>query len=137
MNYVVPLCTLTNFKLVGVGTNCFYKLVRCKLFACQGLIIPILYLEVSSINQNPIIDVEVSGFLNMKGPSFMVDSFADILDVVVYYIHFIEPFFYNAVGEVIVVIMVYGVWIEGIKTSVEAECVASGSCIIIVEFRKS
>ena len=65
MDYVVPSGTLRDLKLISVGTNGFYDIVRSKPFACQRLIVPSFYLEVSSINQNPIVNAELSSFFNM------------------------------------------------------------------------
>ena len=66
MNYVVQSCTLRNLKSIGMGANRFYDLVRSKAVARQGLIVPSLNLKVSSIHQNPIVNVELSSFFNMK-----------------------------------------------------------------------
>ena len=131
MNYVVPLCTLRNLKLVGMGTNRFYYLVRSRPFACQRLIIASLHLEVSSINQNPIVDVELASIFNIQGSSFMVVTLENVVDMVVHYSHSVEPFFCSGGGEFVVVIEVYGAWIKAIETSVGGECVGRGGCSII------
>ena len=65
-------------------------------------------MEVSTINQNPIINVELFSFFNMSGTSFVVDSFEDVVDVVVHSSHSIEQFFCSGRGEFVVVIKVYG-----------------------------
>ena len=44
-------------------------------------------MEVSSINQDPIVDIEVSRIFNMKGAFFIVDLLEDIMDVVMYCSH--------------------------------------------------
>ena len=64
----------------------------------------------------------------------MVDAFADVVDMVVYRSHSVEPFFCGGGGEFIVVIKVYGVWIESIETSIRGELAGSGGCGIIGEF---
>ena len=104
MNFVVPLGTIRNIKSVGVETNSFYDLARYKVFTCQGLITPSLHLKVSSVNLDPIIDVEGSGFLHTKGASSVVDALEDVVDVVVHYSHSVEPFFCGRRAEFIVVI---------------------------------
>ena len=65
-------------------------------------------MEVSSINEDPIIDIEVSGFLNMKGASFVVDALEDVVDVFVHCSHSMKPLFCCGRGEFILVIKVYG-----------------------------
>ena len=109
MNYIVLSCSLWNLKSVGMRTNSFYHLIKYKLFACQGFIIPSLHLQVSSINQDPIVNVESSSYFNMKGTSFVVDLFKDVVDVVVHYSPSIQPFFCSGEGEFVVVVKVYGV----------------------------
>ena len=64
-------------------------------------------MQVSSINQDPFIHVEVSRFFNMKGTAFMIDLFKDVVDVIVHYSYSIEPFFYSGGGEFIVIVEVY------------------------------
>ena len=109
MNYVVPSCTLRNLKLIGIEANSFCDLVRFEPFVSQGLIIPILHLKALSVNQDPIINIEVSSYFNMKGTSFVVDLFKDVVDVVVHYSPSIQPFFCSGEGEFVVVVKVYGV----------------------------
>ena len=74
-------------------------------------------MEVLSINQNPIVNVELSNFFNMQGAAFMVDMFEDVVDMVVHYSQSVEPFFCGGGGEFVVVIKVYGAGIKAIKTS--------------------
>ena len=88
-------------------------------------------MEVSSVNQNPIVNVELSSFFNMQGTLFIVDTLEDIVDMVVHYSHSVEPFFCSGGGEFVVVIEVYGAWIKAIETSVGGECVGRGGCSII------
>ena len=94
---------------------------------------PRLDLEVSSINQDPIVIVEESAFFKIKGALFMVDSFEDVVDVVVHGKYSIKLFFCSVRGEFIVVIEVYSAWIKYIETSVEGEFVDSGVCGIIAK----
>ena len=131
MNYVVLSCALKNFKSIGMRTNSFHDFVRSKPLVCQGLIIPTLHLKVSSINQDPIVNIEVSCFLNMKGASFMVDSFKDIMDVVVHYSHLVKAFFCGKGGEFVVVVEVYGARIKAIETFIGVEFVHSSGCSIV------
>ena len=93
-------------------------------------------MEVSSINQNPIVSVELSWFFNMQGASFVVDAFQDVVDVVVHCSHSVEPFFCGWRGESVVVIEVYGACIKAIETSIRGEFVGSGGCSIIGKFCK-
>ena len=67
---------------------------------------------------------------------FMVDTFEDVVDMVVYRSHSIEPFFCGRRGQFVVVIEVYGAWIKAIETSVGGEFVGSGGCSIIGKFCK-
>ena len=134
MNYVVSSCALRNLKLVNMGPNSFYNLVSFKPFACQGLIIPSLHLEIWSINHNPLLNIEVPGFLNMNGTSFVVDSFEDVMDMVVHSSHSYKLFFCSGGGEFVVVGEVYGTWIKAIETSVWREFVGSGGYGVVSKF---
>ena len=95
---------------------------------------PSLYLEVSSINQNPIVNIEVSSFFNMKVPSFVVDSFEDLVDLGLYCSHSMEPFFCSGGGEFVVIMEVYGACIQAIETSVGGEFICCGGCDVIGTF---
>ena len=64
----------------------------------------------------------------------MVDSFEDVVDVVVHCSHSIELFFCSGGGEFVVVIEVYGAWIKAIETSVWGDFVRRGGCGIIGKF---
>ena len=66
-------------------------------------------MKVSSINSDPIVNIEVSSYFNMKVASFVVDSFEDIIDVIIHCSHSVEPLIYSGGGEFIVVIGVYSV----------------------------
>ena len=61
----------------------------------------------------------------------MLDSFEDIMDMVVHYSRFVELFFCGRRGEFVVIIELYGRWITAVKTSVWGELVGSGGCGII------
>ena len=61
----------------------------------------------------------------------MVDMFENVVDMVVYCSHLVEPFFCSGGWELIVIIEVYAVWVKAIETSVGAEFVSSGGCGII------
>ena len=93
MNYVVPSCFLRNLKSISVGANGFYDLVGSKPFSSQGFVVSCLNLKVSFMKQDPIINIGVFGFLNMKGTLFVVDSFEDVVDVVMHSSHSIQTFF--------------------------------------------
>ena len=118
MNYVVPSCTLRNLKSIGMGANSFCNLVRSKPFTYQGLMIPSRHLEVSSINQDPIINIKVSSFFHMNGASFVVDSFEDVVDVFMHGSNSVAPFFCSGGGEFVVVIELYDTRMKAIETSV-------------------
>ena len=75
-------------------------------------------MKVLSTHQDLIIDVEVSGFLNLKGASFIVDLFENVVDVVVHFAHLVKPFFCGRGGEFVAFIEVYGIWIKALETSV-------------------
>ena len=60
----------------------------------------------------------MSGFLKMKGTSFVFDSFEDLVDVVVHCRHSMESFFGGGRREFAVIVKVYGMWITAMETSV-------------------
>ena len=91
---------------------------------------------VSPANQDPIVHIEVSSFFNMKVTLFVVDSFEDVVDVVMPCSHSVMPFFCSGGGEFAVVIEVYDAWIKGIETSVGGKFVGSGGCGMIGKFCK-
>ena len=84
-----------------------------------------LHLQVLSATQDPIINVEVSSFFNMKGASFVVDSFEYVVDVVMHCSNSVKPFFCRRGGGCVVVIKVHGAWIKAIETSVGRKFVGS------------
>ena len=45
---------------------------------------------VSSMNQDPIVNMEVSSFFNIKVAFFVVDSFEEVVDVVMHCRHHVE-----------------------------------------------
>ena len=114
-----------------MGANSLCHLVRSKPFVWQGLIISSFHLKASSIYQDLIVNIEVSSFLNMEGASFVVNSFKDIVDVVVRCIDSVELFFCGKSGEFVVFVEVCDVWIKATENSVLAEFVCSGSCGVI------
>ena len=91
-------------------------------------------MEVSPINQNPIVNVELSCFFNMQGALFIVDVLEDVVDMVVHCSHSVEPFFCSGGGEFVVVIEVYSAWIKAMETSIRREFVGSGGCGTIGKF---
>ena len=91
-------------------------------------------MEVSLIDQNPIVNVELSHFFNMQGASFIVDALEDVVDMVVHCSYSVELFFCGRRGEFVVVIEVYGACIEAIETSVREEFVGPGGCGIVGQF---
>ena len=84
-----------------------------------------------------MVNFEVPSFFNMKVASFVVDLFEDIIDVVIHCSYSAEPFFCSRGGEFVVVIEVYGAWIQAIETSLEGEFVGSCGCGIIGKFYDS
>ena len=93
-------------------------------------------MQVSSINQDLIVKIEVSSMFNMKVASFVVDSFEDVVDVVMHCSHSVEAFFYSGGGEFVVVIEMYSVWIKVIETSTWREFMGRGGCGIVGKFCK-
>ena len=87
MNNIVPPDTFWDFKPVSVGPYRFDDFVRTKPFPYEGRMIPSFHLKVPSINQYPIVDVELSCFLDVKGTSFVVDVFEGIVYLVVHCCH--------------------------------------------------
>ena len=86
------------------------------------------------MNQNPIVNVELSSFFNMQSALFIVAMFEYVVDIVGHCSHSVESFFYSRRGEFVVVIEVYGAWIKAIETSVGGEFVGSGVCSIMGKF---
>ena len=134
MYYIVASYTLKKLKLTGMGANGFYDLVRSHLFACKGLVVPSLDLEVSSVNQDQLIHLEVSCFFNMQGPSFVIDTFTENMYVVLHSSHYILPFFCSGRAEFTVVMKFYGVWIKVIEASIQEEFVGGSGYGIRVKF---
>ena len=93
-------------------------------------------MEVLSINQNPIVNIELSRFFNMQGALFLVDAFEDVVDMVVHCCHSVEPFFCGRGGEFVVIIKLYSACIKAIVNSAGGEFMGSGGCGIIGKFRK-
>ena len=79
-------------------------------------------------------NVEMASFLNMQGTSFVVDSFEDVVDIVVHYSHSIQPFFCGRGGDFVVIVEKYGQWIKDIETSIWREFVGRGGCGIVGKF---
>ena len=134
MNYVVPARTFRNLKSIDMRANSFSDLVRSKLFPDQRFIVASFNLNVSAINQNRIINVELPSFLNMKRTSFMVNTLEDIVDVVAHNSHSVETFFCGRRGEFIVFIEVHGAWIKDIEISAGGEFVSSGGSGVVGKF---
>ena len=134
MYYIVASYILRNLKSVGVGTNSFYDLIGSKPFACQAFTIGSLHLKVSSIDQDPIVNVELSRFFHIKGVWFIVAVFEYGMNMVLHCSHSFQPFFCGRRGEFVVVIEVYGVCIKAIVGSVWGEIVGSGGCWMVGKF---
>ena len=84
--------TLINLKWMSIAGNSLYNLLRSKAFSSYGFVVPSLNVNGSYINQNPIFNVEVSGGINTKVTSFVVDSLDDVMYIVVHWSHSIQPF---------------------------------------------
>ena len=93
-------------------------------------------MEVSSVNQDLFVNIKMSSFFNIRSTSFIVDAFADVVDVVVHCYHSFEPFFCSRSEQFAVVVDVHGTWIKAIETSVEGEFAGSGTCGIVGKFCK-
>ena len=72
----------------------------------------------------------------MNSASFMVNSFENVMHMVVHCSHSVEPFFCGGRGEFVVVVEVYGRWIKAIETSVWGEFVGYGAYGVVGKFRK-
>ena len=66
----------------------------------------------------------------------MVDALDDVVDMVVYCSHSIEPLFCGGGGELVVVIKVYGAWVKATEASIGGEFVDSCGCGIVGKFCK-
>ena len=58
------------------------------------------------------------------------------MDIVVQYSYSIEPFFYSRRGEIVGIIKVYSMWIEGIESSIWRKFMNGSGCGIIGKFCK-
>ena len=96
--------------------------------------VPSLCLEVLSINQNPIVNVELSSILHIQGTLFVVDALVDIMHMVAHYSHLVEAFLSGRRGNVVVVIMMNGVRIEAVETYLCGEFVGSSGCGIVGKY---
>ena len=66
----------------------------------------------------------------------MVDTFEDVMDMVVHCSHSVKPFFCGGRGEFVVVIEVCGAWIKAIEISQWGELVGLSGCGIVGKFCK-
>ena len=66
----------------------------------------------------------------------MVDFLKDIVDMVMYCSHAVEPFFCGGRGEFVVIVEVNRARVEAIETSIGAEFVGSGRCGVVGKFSK-
>ena len=94
---------MRNLKSIDMGANSILNLIRFQPLAYQRLVVPSLQLKLSSINQNPSVNVELSSFFNVKGAFFMVHILEYVVDVDVYCSHSVETFFCSRRGEFIVI----------------------------------
>ena len=60
----------------------------------------------------------------------MVDALEDVVDMVVYCSHSVEPFSCGWRGEFVVVIEVYGAWIKAMETSIRGELWVVGTVVL-------
>ena len=88
------------------------------------------------MDQDPIVNIKQLSFFNMKGTLFVVDSFENVIDMVMYYSHSIKLFLYSKRGECVVVVEVYNAWIKDMETSMWGEFISSTGCGIIDKFCK-
>ena len=70
----------------------------------------------------------------MKGASFAVDLFEDIIDVVIHGRHLVQRYFCYGSTEFVVLIEVHSKWIKVIENSVWAVFVGSGGCGVVGNF---
>ena len=76
----------------------------------------------------------MSSFFNIKVTLFVVDSFQDVVYVVMHCSHPVKPLFCSGRGEFVVVIGVYGAWIKATETSVGGHFVAGWGCGVVGKF---
>ena len=88
------------------------------------------------VNQDPIVNIDLSRFCNMKVTLFVIAEFQDIMDIIVHSSHSVKSFFCGRCRECIVVVEVYGMWIITLETSAEGEVVHSSSSGIVGQFSK-
>ena len=136
MTFVVLLCAIRTLKLIDMVANGFCNLARSKALECYRLIVPSVYLEVSYVNQHPIINVEMSSFFYIEGVLFIVDAFENVVDVVVNCCYLVKPFFCGRAGEFEVIMEMYSAWIKVTEASVEREFLCTSGCGIIDKFCK-
>ena len=86
------------------------------------------------MNQDLSIDIELSCFFDVEGTLFIVDSFEEIINVVVHSSYYIKLFFCSGRGYFVVINKVYGMWIKARETSLGGEFVGSGSCNSVGKF---
>lgn len=89
-----------------------------------------------SFNQNQIINVDISSFLNRKGTMFMVDASEDIIDMFVHCSHSEKLYFYSRSREFIVIVQLHSMRSEAIKTFMGGEWVCDSGSSIIGKFSK-
>ena len=70
----------------------------------------------------------------MKGALFVVDSFEDVIDVIVHDSYSVYLLFCGGGGEFVVVVKVYGSWIKAIMTAIGGDFLGSGGCGIVGKF---
>ena len=84
-------------------------------------------MKVSSVNQDPIVNCELTSFFNIKGTSFLVNVLEDIVNMVMHDRCRVEPFFCRGRDEFVVVIKINGTGMEAIEISMWGEFVSSSS----------
>ena len=101
-----------------MGANSFDELIGSQAFVCHRFVVSSLDLKIVSIKQNPIINVVVSGLFYTNAASLVVDSFEEIVDVVMQCSYLVQPFFCSRGAEFIVVINLHSVGIEAIEIAI-------------------
>lgn len=86
------------------------------------------------MNQDPIVVVEGSYVFNIQDAWFNVDSFEDVVNVVVHHSYPVKPFCCSEEAEFVGIMQVHSVYIEVIETFAGGEYVGSGGCWITGEF---
>ena len=94
------------------------------------------YLKALSINQDPIANVKLLHFCNIRNALFGVNEFAYIMYMVLYSSYSVNTIFCIIGGECVIVDKVYTMWVKAIETPIRREFVDHVGYGIIGKFWK-